>query len=70
MDEQDFELPTDESLLSALLVLSAAPRRSRRRYFRDDELFTMPEPEPSRPALPPSRISIREMKAGSLAARG
>ncbi len=45
MDELDFDMPTDESLLSALLTLSAAPRRSRRRYFRDDELFAMPEPE-------------------------
>jgi hypothetical protein len=44
MDELDFDMPTDESLLSALLTLSAAPR-ARRRYFGDDELFAMPEPD-------------------------
>ncbi|MDB5364785.1 MAG: hypothetical protein JWM77_712 [Rhodospirillales bacterium] len=46
MDELDFDMPTDESLLSALLTLSAAaPPRARRHYFGDDELFTMPEPD-------------------------
>jgi hypothetical protein len=45
MDEFDFDMPTDESLLSALLALSAAPRGANRRYFGDEELFTAPEPE-------------------------
>lgn len=39
MDEHDFDMPTDESLISALLALSATPRRTRRQYFRDEELF-------------------------------
>jgi hypothetical protein len=47
MDDLDFEAPTDESLLTALLVLSAAPGRPRRRYFPDEELIAALEPDTS-----------------------